>query len=112
MVKNNSILERGDIVWVDFNPTKGREQSGLCPAVVVSPGAYNSMSGMAIICPMASKSKGFLFEVEVVGPKGKSFVLTDQFRSVDIKERIEKQSGKVSEYEMSEILAKISVLLQ
>jgi len=105
-------INRGDIVWIDFTPTKGREQSGLRPGVVISPQEYNSISGLVLVCPMTSKSKGLSFEVEINGPNGKSFVLTDQVRTFDIKERIQKKSGKVSEYEMSEILAKLSVLFR
>ncbi len=112
MVKNSIIPERGDIVWVDFSPTRGREQSGLRPGVVLSASEYNSLTGLAVICPMTTKSKGFLFEVSVKGPKGKSFVLADQIRAFDFKERVEKIEGKVSESEINEILARTSVLFK
>src|SRR3989338_7093901 len=110
MVKNSLILERGDIVWVDFSPTKGHEQSGLRPAVVISPANYNSFSGMILACPMTSKHKGYSFEVPVEGPKGKSWVLADQIRTFDTKERIIKKTGKVSEIEINEILARVTTL--
>lgn len=112
MVKNFTIPERGDIIWVDFNHTKGREQSGLRPAVVVSPSKYNSFTGLIVACPMTSKKKDYFFEVAVEGPKGKSFVLADQIRTFDIKERIEKTTGKVSGFEINEILARASTLFQ
>lgn len=111
MVKNITILERGDIVWVDFDPIKGHEQSGLRPAVVISPAKYNVFSGLVLVCPMTSKRKNYFFEVAIEGPKGKSFVLADQIRSVDIKERIKKKEGKLKESEINMILAKASVLL-
>ena len=112
MVKNLLIPERGDIVWIDFSPTKGHEQSGLRPAVVISPRQYNSFSGLALVCPMTSKHKDYFFEVLVQGPKGKSFVLADQVRSFDIKERIKKTTGKISEIEINEILARASTLFK
>ena len=112
MVKEQIILDRGDIVWIDFNPTKGHEQSGLRPGVVISPIQYNSLSDLALVCPMTSKRKGYIFEVETEGPNGKSFVLTDQIRSVDIKERIKEKDGKLKESEINEILAKISMLFR
>lgn len=106
------ILERGDIVWINFSPTKGHEQSGLRPAVVISALKYNSFSGLVLVCPMTSKCKDYFFEVPIEGSQGKSFILTDQIRSFDIKERVIKKTGKISESEINEMLAKISVLFQ
>ena len=40
--------ERGDLVWIDFDPQVGREQRGRRPAVVVSPGIYNGKSTLAL----------------------------------------------------------------
>ena len=112
MVKNFTTIERGDIVWIDFSPTKGHEQRGLRPAVVISPELYNSLSGLILACPMTSKHKNYSFEVVIDGPKGKSFVLADQIRSFDIKERVKKIDGKLKESEINEILAKSSTLFQ
>ncbi|MFA6257932.1 MAG: type II toxin-antitoxin system PemK/MazF family toxin [Candidatus Paceibacterota bacterium] len=112
MVKNLAIPERGNIVWIDFSPTKGHEQSGLRPAVVISSNEYNSFSGLVLVCPMTSKHKGYFFEVLIKGPKEKSFVLADQIRSFDIKERIKKITGKVTVLEINEILGRVSVLFE
>ncbi len=112
MVKNLAIPGRGDIVWIDFNPTKGHEQSGLRPAVVISTIKYNSFSGLVIVCPMTSRRKNYFFEVLVEGLEGKSFVLADQIRTFDIKERIMKTTGKVSEIEINEILARARTLFK
>ncbi len=57
------IPERGDAVWLDFNPQVGREQSGRRPAIVLSPSTYNRKVGLAIFCPITSKLKGYPFEV-------------------------------------------------
>ncbi len=112
MVKNFVIPERGDIVWIDFSPTRGHEQSGLRPAVVISSAKYNSFSNLILVCPMTTKRKDYFFEVAVGGPKGRSFVLSDQLRTFDIKERVKKTTGKVSELEINEILARASTLFQ
>ena len=111
MVKKTH-LERGDIVWIDFDPTKGHEQSGKRPSVVISPNKYNSLLGMVVVCPITKISKGYFFEVPISGLPEKSFALVDQLRSVDCVARVVKRAGKVSDYEMTEILAKVSVLLQ
>jgi len=112
MVKNLVIPERGNVVWIDFSPTKGHEQSGLRPAVVISTAQYNSFSGLVLVCPMTSKRRGYFFEIPIEGPKRKSFVLSDQIRSFDIQERVKKTTGKVSELEINEILARASTLFK
>lgn len=116
MVRNFLIPERGDIVWIDFSPTKGHEQSGLRPAVVVSTGEYNSFTGLVIVCPVTSKHKDYFFKVVIEKSQGglqrKSFVLSDQIRSFDIKERVKKTTSKVSEREINEILARASTLFK
>lgn len=112
MVKKPLTLERGDIVWIDFSPTKGHEQSGLRPAVILSPSSYNTISGLVLACPLTTKHKGYFLEVAVEGPKGKSFVLADQIRSFDIKSRVQKKEGKLKDSEINEILARISALFQ
>ena len=35
------VPQRGDAIWINFNPQAGHEQAGCRPAVVLSPGAYN-----------------------------------------------------------------------
>ena len=99
-------------MWIDFSPIKGREQSGLRPAIVISQAEYNAFTGLVLACPITSKGKGYFFEIAVDGPKTKSFALADQIRSFDIKSRIQRTTGKVSDSEMNEILSKLSVLIQ
>ena len=42
--------ERGALIWLTFTPQSGREQAGRRPALVVSPSAYNSKVGLALVC--------------------------------------------------------------
>ena len=109
MVKSSTIPERGDI---NFSPTKGHEQAGLRPAVVISPTKYNSFSGLVLVCPVTSKRKDYFFEVQIEGLKEKSFILADQIRTFDIKERIKKTTGRVSDIEINEILARVATLFK
>jgi len=77
---------KGDLVWLDFTPTKGHEQSGRRPAIVLSPQEYNEKSGLMLVCPITSKTKGYPFEVQIEG-KISGAILVDQIRSIDWKER-------------------------
>src|ERR1700681_496686 len=56
---------QGDVVWLDFNPQAGHEQSGRRPAVILSPTAYNKRIGLALVCPLTKQAKGYPFEVEL-----------------------------------------------
>ena len=59
------IPDRGDIVWLDFNPQAGREQAGRRPALVLSPSSYNGKTSLALFCPITSQMKGYPFEVPI-----------------------------------------------
>lgn len=75
---------RGDVVWLDFNPQVGREQAGRRPALVLSSTAYNRVAGLAVVCPITSRVKGYPFEVAL--PDGlpvTGVVLSDQAKSLD-----------------------------
>lgn len=77
------VPERGDLVWIDFEPQTGHEQAGHRPALVLSPAEYNAATGLAILCPVTSRVKRYPFEVAVVGVRVKGIVLADQVKSVD-----------------------------
>jgi mRNA interferase MazF len=53
--------DRGHLVWINFNPSAGREQQGRRPAIVLSPKNYNQASELAILVPVTSKRKGYPF---------------------------------------------------
>ncbi|NES64957.1 MAG: mRNA-degrading endonuclease [Okeania sp. SIO2D1] len=82
------IPKKGDIVWINFNPQSGREQAGRRPALVVSSSRYNRLVGLALVCPITTKVKGFMFEIPI--PEGleiSGVVLADQVKSLDYKKR-------------------------
>ena len=87
MVKKVYIPDRGDIVWLEFNPQSGHEQRGKRPAIVLSHKLYNEKVGLAILCPITSKEKGYPFEVRVDGKKIQGSILSDQIKSLDWKSR-------------------------
>lgn len=78
------VPERGEIIWLHFTPHAGHEQAGRRPALVISPATYNRKVGLALVCPITSKVKGYPFEVELPhGLKAEGVVLCDQIRSLD-----------------------------
>ena len=57
MVKTTYIPNKGDIVWLDFNPQLGHEQRGRRPALVLSYKAYNEKIGLGIFLPYYKQRK-------------------------------------------------------
>jgi mRNA interferase MazF len=106
------VPERGDVVWISFNPQAGHEQAGRRPAVVLSPKAYNRKVGLAILCPITNQSKGYPFEValpEEVDVTG--VILSDQVKSLDWRVRKAEFKTALPEEVINEVFAKLGTLL-
>lgn len=103
---------RGDLVWLEFSPTAGHEQSGRRPAVVISPRAYNERVGLAIVCPVISRAKGYPFEVAL--PPGlpiDGVILADQVKNVDWRAHRAEVMGAVPNAVVREVIGKLGLLL-
>ncbi len=103
--------KRGDIVWLEFDPQKGKEIQKTRPAVVVSPYQYNLKTGLGLFMPITSQIKGYPFEVLVSHPKISGAVLCDQVRSLDWKARKAKFITSLPLELMQDVTAKLKVLL-
>jgi len=106
------VPERGDVVWLNFDPHTGHEQAGRHPAVVLSPAAYNGKVGLALLCPISSQVKGFSFEVPI--PNGLSVsgvILADQVKSLDWRARNAERFDAVPDTTMTAVLKKLRTLL-
>lgn len=103
---------RGEIVWLEFTPLAGHEQSGRRPALVISPLAYNRKVGLALFCPITSSVKGYPFEVVLPkGLKAEGAVLCDQIRSLDWRARKAKRLCPAPPEVLAEATAKILTLI-
>jgi mRNA interferase MazF len=80
--------ERGDVVWISFDPQIGHEQAGRRPALIISPASYNRTLGLAVLCPITNQAKGFAFEVHIpAGLAVTGVILTDQVKNLDWRAR-------------------------
>jgi mRNA interferase MazF len=82
------MVNQGDIISVNFAPTKGREQSGERPALVISNTKYNLQSGFVLACPITSTVRAMNIRVpldERTATQGD--VLCEQVRIIDLRER-------------------------
>jgi len=106
------IPERGDAVWLTFDPQAGHEQAGRRPALVLSPRSYNGKSGLAILCPVTTRIKGYPFEVNL--PEGlpiSGAVLSDQVRSLDWRARRASRICRLPAETTDTVLGKLQALL-
>lgn len=80
--------DRGDLVWINFNPQAGHEQAGRRSAIVLSPKSFNDTTGFVSVCPITHTIRGWGFEVPL--PDGLVFdgvILTDQIKNLDWRAR-------------------------
>lgn len=104
--------DKGDIVWVTFNPQAGHEQSGHRPALVISPRAYNVKVGLALFCPITNQIKGYPFEVTLPEDLGiTGAVLSDQVKNLDWKARNAKFIKKLPAQKFNEVVSKLGTLI-
>jgi mRNA interferase MazF len=98
---------RGDVFWADLDPTRGREQKGRRPVLVISQDVFNERSGTVIAMAITSQSQkaGFPLTVEVMGstlPR-RSWVKVGQIRTLSV-ERLGKRIGRLSPEEMVRVV--------
>ena len=104
--------ERGDVVWLSFNPQAGHEQAGRCPALVLSPKEYNSKVGLSLLCPITNQEKGYPFEVVIPDDcEVQGVVLSDQAKSLDWRVRDAEFFCRLPDDVINEVLGKLLTLL-
>jgi mRNA interferase MazF len=106
------IPDRGDIVFLNFDPTRGHEQRGHRPALVLSPLSYNRKTSLALFMPITNKQKGYPFEVVLPAElKTQGVVLADQLKCLDWKDRSIEFVEVAPESLIETVQAKIEPLL-
>lgn len=106
------IPERGDVVWITLNPQAGHEQAGRRQAVILSPHAYNAKVGLALLCPITSRVKGYPFEVAIpAGLPVFGVILSDHIKSLDWRARQAEWVCSLAPQTTAEVLAKSQTLL-
>lgn len=106
------IPDRGDAIWLVFNPQAGHEQGGRRPVLVLSPRAYNDKVGLLLYCPITNQVKGYPFEValpDVFAVSG--VILADQIKSLDWQARQAAFIASAPASILDDVIAKLSALL-
>jgi mRNA interferase MazF len=105
---------RGDVVWADLDPVKGREQAGRRPVLVVSHDVFNERSGTVIAVAITSEPQraGFPLTLELATGKlpKRSWVKISQIRTLSI-ERLGKKLGRISTEEITRVVDGINEII-
>lgn len=100
-----------EIVWINFNPSSGKEIQKRRPAVVVSRTEFNRATGFCVCCPITSTTRKFPSEVKIENKEVNGYLLTEQLRSFDyISRDIQRTKKLVSEEEWNEIYNKTQLI--
>ena len=105
---------RGDVVWADLNPVKGREQAGFRPVLVISQDVFNKLSGTVIAMALTSQPPraGFplTFELATKGFPKRSWVKISQIRTLSV-QRLGKKVGRVTQDELDQIIEGLNEII-
>jgi mRNA interferase ChpB len=108
-------LKRGDIWLVDLEPTKGKEQQGKRPVLIVSPAAFNAKFA-PLVCPITSggnsaRFAGFAVSLTGTGLKTDGVILCHQIRTLDVRVRGGKRLEAAPQFIVDQVLAALSDIL-
>ena len=105
------IPERNDIIWLDFEPIKGKEIGKYRPALVLSSTAYNQATGLIICCPISTSIRGGMTEVPVANLSEPSVVAASLIQTLSWSDRKAKFIIKAEFSVMEEVLYRIIPLI-
>ena len=110
-------MERGDIYLVSLDPTSGHEQRGMRPVLIVSPSAFNKLTGTPVVLPITgggnfARTAGFAVSLMGAGTQTTGVVRCDQPRALDIKSRLGRKLESVPQTVMGEVLARVITLFE
>ena len=107
---------QGEIWYANLSPTKGSEQAGLRPVLIISGNLLNQYLNIVICCPLTTKIKNYKGDLVLEpnksnGLKRTSEILTFHIRSIS-KERLTKKVGKISAGEIKELKKYLNEILE
>jgi mRNA interferase MazF len=105
---------RGEIRWADLDPTRGHEQAGMRPVLILSQDVFNERSGTVIAMALTSPPQraGFPLTLELTSsslPK-QSWVKISQIRTLSV-ERVGKRLAKVSAEELAVVVEGLNEII-
>lgn len=108
-------MNRGDIYLVSIDPTKGREQLGNRPVLVVSATAFNAATRLPVVCPITTGgefAKRIGFAVPITGITTTGVVRCDQPRVLDLSTRQARKVETLPSHILDEVLARMVTIFK
>lgn len=103
--------ERNHVIWLDFEPGKGREIGKYRPALVLSSREYNRQTGLIICCPISTSIRGGVTEVAINNLKQPSVVAANLIQTLSWKQRQAKFITEAEAGVMDDVLFRIIPLI-
>jgi len=103
--------KRNQIIWLDFEPTKGKEVGKYRPALVLSSEQYNRQTGLLICCPISTSIRGGVTEVPVHNLNQPSVVAASLIQTLSWKDRQAKLITDAEDGVMNDVLVRIIPLI-
>ena len=110
-------MERGEIWVVSLDPTAGHEQRGTRPVLVVSPAAFNKVTGTPVVVPVTTgggfaRRRGFAVSLEDAGTRTTGIIRCDQPRALDLAARDGRRVESVPEPVIDDVLARLATIIE
>jgi mRNA interferase MazF len=111
MAAQDYVPDRRDVVWLDFEPTKGREIGKYRPALVLSSRDYNRKTGLLICCPISTSGRGAATEVPIPKLEKPSVVAASLVQTLSWQDRKAKKIVKADRRVFRETLLRLLPLI-
>ena len=110
-------MKRGEIWLVSLDPTAGHEQRGTRPVLVVSPAAFNQVTGTPVVLPVTTgdgfaRRRGFAVSLEDAGTRTTGVIRCDQLRALDLSARNGRRVESVPEHVIDDVLARLATIIE
>lgn len=105
------VPDRNDLVWLDFEPPRGKEIGKYRPALVLSSRTHNRNTGLLICCPVSSSLRGALTEVPVTNLDVPSVVASNLIQTLSWQDRSAKRIASAEDGVLEQVLLRIIPLI-
>ena len=110
-------MQRGDIWLVSLDPSAGHEQQGTRPVLIVSPDAFNKLTGVPVVLPITTggsfaRRRGFAVSLEGAGTQTTGVIRCDQPRVLDLSARRGRRIETVPDPIVNDVLARLATILE
>lgn len=108
---NTRTPKRGDILKLSFGPSKGHEQDGYRPVVVLSDIDFHTMTGFAFCVPVTTRKKELLFEITVDTKSVQGVALPHAAKMLDLHARKYQIVDRLSQESLEQIVVVLTKIM-